>query len=314
MNEFTLIANYFTKLIPSSLNTTGIGDDCAILSIPQHLQLVQSVDTLVQGVHFPLDCDPALLGYRALSICLSDLAAMGASPHSFLLSLTLPQADEHWLENFSHSLLSLAESLSLHLIGGDITKGPLTITLCVQGTVPKNTALRRQGAKLGDHIYVSGTLGDSAAALKYVLEPPTLSTDPNIQYLLNRYYKPPPRIALATWLRENGASAALDISDGFLGDLNHMLSASQVGAIITLDHLPLSEQIHKLFSHKQAMNFALNGGDDYELCFTWPGDIPPPEPSLIPAVTITKVGTTTAQLGIQDHHHNAIPIQGYSHF
>ena len=208
IGEFTLIKQYFTReeLSPTSSDITGIGDDCALIEIPEGMQLAQSLDTLVEGVHFPSDCDPELLGYRALAVNLSDLAAMGAKPHSFILGLTLPTSDEFWLSGFSDGLSLLARKTGIALIGGDTTRGPLTLSIQVQGLIPKGKALKRNGAQPGDKIYVSGHLGDAAGALDFVLKNhlPATTTNNNIRQLLNRYYKPSPRIALGQWLVANG--------------------------------------------------------------------------------------------------------------
>ena len=234
LGEFDLIRDYFdrSELRSKRSDVVGIGDDCALLSVPEGMQLAQSLDTLVEGVHFPVHCDPYYLGYRSLSVNLSDLAAMGATPHSFTLGLTLPKADPDWLKSFSDGLADLAEKYDVGLIGGDTTKGPLTISIQAQGLIQAGKALRRNGARISDLIYVSGCLGDAAGALPDVLEGclPETALDSDSKYLLQRYFTPFPQIALGEWLAQNGATSALDISDGVLGDLGHILKSSQVGA------------------------------------------------------------------------------------
>ncbi|PJE79463.1 Thiamine-monophosphate kinase [invertebrate metagenome] len=316
MGEFELIARYFNRNVPDD-TLIGIGDDCALFTIPDGMQLAQSMDTLVEGIHFPENIDPQLLGYRSLAVSISDLAAMGAKPHSFTLGLTLPDSNEQWLRGFSDGLFSLADSLSIPLIGGDTTRGPLTITIQVQGTVPQDTALRRNGAKAGDQIYVSGYLGDAAGALPYVLsrEEQKAENNAHIQALLQRYYKPTPRLALGRWLRENGATAALDISDGLLGDLNHILSASHKGAELNLQTIPCSPNLTALYTTTQAKDLALQGGDDYELCFTWPKENNLILPSFLSdSIFVTMIGSITEQKGIRDTQQHSLDACAYTHF
>ena len=316
ISEFDLINNYFTRpeLTPKSSEILGIGDDCAVFTVPANKQLAQSLDTLVAGVHFPHHCDPFLLGYRALAVNLSDLAAMGATPHSFKLGLTLPDANEQWLTRFSDGLSVLAQSADLALIGGDTTRGPLTITIQVQGLLPKGKALTRKGAQIGDKIYVSGFLGDAAGALDYVLEKKKNNQQPPVQYLLKRYYQPTPRLALGQWLVRNGATAALDISDGLFGDLKHILAASGAGASLNLNAIPLSSALLHLYGNKKALQYALGGGDDYELCFTWPSDKVlslPPEVS----DSVTCIGKITENtLSITTDSGEQLTAESYHHF
>lgn len=268
MGEFELIRQYFmplARLQGSRSVVLGPGDDCGIQSIPPGSDLVFSIDTLVEGVHFPAGYRPDYLGWRALAVAVSDLAAMGAEPACFTLALTLPEADEAWLRGFARGLGCAAESFGLVLAGGDTTRGPLTLSLQVHGLVEQGRAIRRSGACAGDLIVVSGTLGDAGAALDY-LDACRPSEDE--QSVLERYHYPQPRIKLGMALR-NLATAAIDISDGLLADLNHILEASKVGANIDRAQVPVSHALARLKGNA-AMDYALNSGDDYELCATVP--------------------------------------------
>ena len=305
LGEFDLIRHFFDRpeLQPSTTDVLGIGDDCALLTVPAGMQLAQSLDTLVSGVHFPDNCDPFLLGYRALATNISDLAAMGATPHSFTLGLTLPESNSGWLQAFSDGLVALAQPSGIALIGGDTTKGPLTISIQVQGLVPQGQALRRNGAKVGDLVFVSGCLGDAAGALPAVLEGlyPQTCENAETHYLLERYYQPSPRVKLGQWLAASGATSALDISDGLLGDLGHILKASQVGAELDPDQLPVSTELLTVAGAQKARDYALAGGDDYELCFTWPADKVLNLPEAIRTeCSVTCIGQITGSRGISD--------------
>ncbi len=268
MTEFELIEQFFSGESGAADVALGIGDDCALLLPPPGEQLAVSADTLVADVHFPVDGDPELIGERALRVAVSDLAAMGAAPRWFTLSLTLPNADPHWVENFAYGLQSAAKSCGITLVGGDTTKGPLTIGVQVMGTLPKGSALVRKGALPGDVVFVSGPLGDAAAALATIKQQwqPAAA---DISYLLDRYYKPEPQWVLGLALR-GLASAAIDISDGLLQDLGHICRASGVGAIIEYERLPLSTAVASCPDASQEISWALSGGDDYHLCFTVP--------------------------------------------
>lgn len=268
--EFELIARYFDRVTSSRRDVEkGIGDDCALLSVPEKQSLAISTDTLVAGIHFLADIHPADLGYKALAVNLSDLAAMGADPAWLTLALTLPNVDESWLESFSDSLFELLDYYDMQLIGGDTTRGPLSMTLGIHGLVPQGRALRRAGARIGDWIYVTGTLGDSAAGLALLLGQEQLSDPAAHEALIKRHLRPIPRILQGQALRDL-ASSAIDISDGLISDLGHVLKASDCGARINLDALPLSEPLKQNFSPEQCLHWALSGGEDYELCFTVP--------------------------------------------
>ncbi|KPY53800.1 thiamine-phosphate kinase [Pseudomonas syringae] len=271
MGEFELIRNYFAAAPCAQVGeevALGIGDDCALLALAPGDQLAISTDTLVAGVHFPDVCDPFLLGQRALAVSASDLAAMGARPVAFTLALTLPQVDADWLQAFARGLNHMAQGCSLRLIGGDTTRGPLSLTLTVFGAVPAGSALTRSGACAGDLLCVGGALGDGAGALPLVLK--QRSTEASIaEALLARYWSPQPQLALGQALRGR-ATSALDISDGLLADCGHIARASGVRLVVERDRLPMSDQLLTLFDLPSARQAALSGGDDYILAFTLP--------------------------------------------
>ena len=267
MGEFELIRRYFLPLAQSGKHpdiVLGPGDDCAIQRVGVGQDLVFSVDTLVEGIHFPKGYAPEKLGWRSLAVAASDLAAMGADPVCFTLAITLPEANPDWLRDFSSGLSAASRQFGLNLAGGDTTRGPLALTLQVHGTVPRNGAIRRSGAKADDLICVSGTLGNAGAALDFLkTETPT----PEQAELLEYYHAPQPRLALGRALREK-ASAAVDISDGLVADLGHLLEASNLGGTINVRQLPLLKALVAL--RPDATELALHAGDDYELCVTLP--------------------------------------------
>jgi thiamine-monophosphate kinase len=268
--EFSLIARYFDRVKSIRLDVeTGIGDDCALLNIPEKKTLAISTDTLVAGNHFLPDIDPADLAYKALAVNLSDLAAMGAEPAWLTLALTLPEADEAWLAAFSDSLFMQLNYYDMQLIGGDTTRGPLSMTLGIHGFVPPGRALKRSGAKPGDWIYVTGTPGDSAAGLAILQDRLVVESAADADYLLARHLRPMPRVLQGQALRDL-ASSAIDLSDGLISDLGHILKASGCGARIDLDAMPLSDALLRHAEREQALRWALSGGEDYELCFTVP--------------------------------------------
>ncbi|QGY28240.1 thiamine-phosphate kinase [Pantoea cypripedii] len=268
--EFELIARYFNRVTSSRRDVEkGIGDDCALLNVPEKQTLAISTDTLVAGVHFLRDIHPADLGYKAVAVNLSDLAAMGADPAWLTLALTLPEVNESWLAAFSDSLFELLDYYDMQLIGGDTTRGPLSMTLGIHGLVPVGRALKRSGAKPGDWIFVTGTLGDSAAGLALLQHRHRLSDPAVHEALIKRHLRPMPRVLQGQALR-NLATSAIDVSDGLLADLGHILQASRVGARLNLDALPLSAALRDHFELPQVQRWALTGGEDYELCFTVP--------------------------------------------
>lgn len=295
MGEFDLIARYFTR--PVRRATLGVGDDCALLSITPGMQLAVSSDMLVEGRHFFADVDPAHLGHKALAVNLSDLAACGARPLAFTLALALPRVDAPWLQAFADGLLRLADAHQCELVGGDTTQGPLNLCVTVFGEVPTGQALLRSGARVGDDIYVSGTPGEARLALDALRGrlalPPTA-----LQQLRPRLEQPTPRVALGLALR-GVASSAIDVSDGLLGDLGHILKASGVGACVdattATNLLAASAQQAGAtadFDAQTLMQCALAGGDDYELVFT----APPAQQAAVQAAAQAS-GTRATRIG-----------------
>ncbi|MFC3022351.1 thiamine-phosphate kinase [Vibrio zhugei] len=247
----------------------ALGDDCAIVCPPQNARIALSTDTLVGGSHFLLSAPPEWVAHKALASNLSDLAAMGARPAWMSLALTLPELDESWLRPFFDAFFALADDYGIQLIGGDTTKGPLSISLTVQGFVPQDTALLRSGAQVGDRIYVTGKLGDRKAGLDVILDP-SLRSKPFASELEKRHFLSTPRVDFAQSLL-GIASAAIDISDGLLADLQHILSRSQVGARIDVSQLPYSNEMAAFVGNQvTARQYALTSGEEYELCFTVP--------------------------------------------
>lgn len=319
-SEFQLIQQFFQREQaeqPAEGVLLGIGDDCALLQIPAGTQLAVSVDTLVAGVHFPADADPELIAERALRTNLSDLAAMGADPLWFTLALTLPSATEEWLRSFSRGLFTCAREFGIHLVGGDTTSGPMSITIQVMGAVDPQQVLRRDGASLGDFVLVTHSLGDGAAALAAIQNKIDF-TDADRAYLLDRFYRPRPRLHESTLIRSL-ATAALDISDGLVADLQHICDASDLGAVIYVENLPLSSVLQSLADKEQARHWALAGGDDYELCFTVAPEQMPEIAMLIAQGKLhaTVVGEMTAGATVVcelEGEPFALGATGYQHF
>jgi thiamine-monophosphate kinase len=311
MGEFELIRKYFQPLADGAGQDQlllGPGDDCAIQRVSPGLDLVFSVDTLVEGVHFPSDYSPDYLGWRALAVAVSDLAAMGASPVCFTLALTLPDANQGWLKPFSEGLARASKAFGIALAGGDTTRGPLTISIQVHGTVESGRALYRSGAKPGDLICVSGTLGAAGAALDYLAAP---APSPAQLALLSRYHFPQPRLSLGQQLA-GCASSAIDISDGLLADLGHILDASGAGARIDTGRIPMMAELVAL-KGENARDLALGAGDDYELCIT----IPPETFGTLDdsvARELTVIGKITSEPGLQLSGPAPGGIKGYDHF
>ncbi len=317
MGEFELIRHYFAAAACARAGgdvVLGIGDDCALLALPDGEQLAISTDTLVAGVHFPDPCDPCLLGQRALAVATSDLAAMGATPIGFTLALSLPAAESGWLETFARGLDVMAARCDMHLIGGDTTRGPLSITVTVFGRVPAGQALLRSGARPGDLLCVGGTLGAAAGALPLVLgEREGGSVEAS--ELLDYYWSPQPQLALGQVLRGK-ATAALDISDGLLADCGHIAAASAVRLCIEQPQVPLSDALVRWAGEERALQCGLAGGDDYVLAFT----LPPEELSglLGEGWPIRVIGRVESGEGVRllDAGGKAIAVdrQGYNHF
>jgi thiamine-monophosphate kinase len=268
LNEFELIRRYFaTQPLHRDDVIVGIGDDAAVLRVPHGHELVATTDSLVAGVHFLPDADPGAIGHKALAVNLSDLAAMGAEPAWFLLSLTLPEADPAWLQAFSNGLHDLARQYRIQLVGGNIARGPLAITITAHGFVPEGQALRRNGAHIGDRIYVTGELGDAGLVLRQRWGRLRLSA-PELASIGDRLDRPRPRIEQGITLR-GLASSLIDISDGLLADLGHILEVSRAGARLGLERIPVSS-VYRAHLHELGWDMALAHGDDYELCFTVP--------------------------------------------
>jgi thiamine-monophosphate kinase len=315
MSEFDLIKRIQARIRPRADTVLGIGDDAALLRAPEGELLVVSTDTLVAGVHFPEDTAPADLGWKALAVNLSDLAAMAATPRWCTLALTLPTADNDWLDAFLDGFLELAEQYDVQLVGGDTTQGPLSITVTVHGSVPEAQALRRAGARVGDEIWVTGTLGDAAGGLRQWQTKKLQSA--KLRYRLDR---PTPRIEAGLALR-GVAHAAIDLSDGLAADLGHILTASGVGAEIDLGRLPTSTTLHQHFPlESERWRLQLAGGDDYELCFVAPivQALAIEQALAASDVTVTAIGRVTAGRELifrtPDGEAYSLPGSGYEHF
>lgn len=264
VSEFDLIQRFFTRPTPQTL--LGVGDDAALISVEGGMELAVSTDMLVAGTHFPLDTDPYQLGWKSLAVNLSDMAAMGAQPRWATLAIALPKADEAWLKQFTNGFFACAKEFQVDLIGGDTTRGPLTINVQIMGEVPGGKALKRSGAKVGDEIWVSGNLGDAALALASLQERYALPEN-ELATCLPALHMPQPRVALGLKLRQI-AHSAIDISDGLMADLGHILECSNTGAEINLRDIPCSKTVSNHFAEEQVQHMVLAGGDDYELCFT----------------------------------------------
>jgi len=302
LSEFDLIKQYFQRPGRRGRATLGIGDDCALLTPTAGMQTAISSDMLVEGRHFFAGEDAARLGHKALAVNLSDLAAMGARPVGFTLALALPAADRDWLAGFAQGLFALADAHDIELIGGDTTKGPLNICITVFGEVRPGQALRRGAAQAGDDLWISGTLGDARLALAgYRLELPQPLDVAGMQAAAARLHTPTPRVALGVLLAEQGlAHAAIDISDGLVGDLGHILTSSAVGATLDVDALPAGAV---LATRAPALRRAYSaaGGDDYELCFTAPAASRAAVLAAAESVAtpVTRVGSIDAQPGLR---------------
>jgi len=314
LGEFELIARYFSRPVARRDVLVGVGDDAALLEVPAGQALAAATDTLVEGRHFLPDAPPESVGHQALAVNLSDLAAIGAEPAWALLALSLPEPDTHWLEGFARGFHALADRAGLTLVGGDTVRGPRVVTVQVLGFVPAGLALRRDGARPGDVLYASGSLGDAAAGLKLLRDGRRADTDSS---LVRRYRFAEPRLALGMALR-GVASAAIDVSDGLLGDLGKLCDASGVGAILELDQLPLSRALLASFDATQAERFALGGGDDYELAFAVPrAAVSEMETSLATIGRITRIGEIVTGHGVRCQRAGQTvepEIAGYDHF
>lgn len=271
MKEFDLIKHYFSKQVVKRKDVIlGIGDDCALLAPAEHQHIAVTTDTLVAGVHFPEGTEPRAIGHKAVAVNLSDLAAMGAEPTWISLALTLPEVNEDWIGEFCAGVFDLCEFYNVQLVGGDTTQGPLSITITAQGLAPKDKFITRSNAKAGDWLYVTGELGDAALALQSLLGNVDVAEAFKGQIFKQLNY-PKPRILVGQALRDY-ATSAIDISDGLISDLGHICEASNVGAVINLQNVPISSFMRETLGREQAINLALCGGDDYELLFTVPED------------------------------------------
>lgn len=313
LSEFDLIRQYITpqSVIRDDV-ALGIGDDCALLRIPEGQQLAVTLDTLVAGRHFLTDCDPVALGHKSLAVNLSDLAAMGAEPAWATLSLTLPDEDREWLASFMYGFSQLASRYAVQLVGGDVTRGPLSISVQAHGFVPANLAIRRDSAQPDDLVFVSGSLGDAALALA-MLDGRVAATD---QFAALKYKLdyPQPRIELGLALR-GIANAMIDLSDGLAGDIEHICEASNLGAELDVSRLPFS----RAFESAGDWNLAATGGDDYELCFTVDADKCDMIATLAEQLhlPLTQVGRMREQRGVivrDVYGHMLTGLSGFDHF
>lgn len=314
--EFDLIARHFTRATPGAV--LGVGDDCALLAPSPGMQLAVSTDMLLEGRHFSPQDSPAGLGHKSLAVNLSDLAAMGATPRWATLAIALPEANDAWLTAFARGFFRMADKHGIELVGGDTTRGALTISITVIGEVPPGQALRRDGAGPGDDVWVSGTLGAAAMALAY-RQGRLFMEQIDAAKVLPALYLPTPRIELGIALR-GIASSAIDISDGLLGDLGHILERSQVGAVVEFAALPTLPVAQTYLHENVARDCVLAGGDDYELCFTAPAERRDAVQAAAESagVAVTRIGRITAKPGLTviDADGQPIPIDhtGYDHF
>ncbi len=308
LSEFSLIQHYFTQQrITNPSTCLGIGDDCALLSIPDGFELAVTTDTMVENVHFFAGADPELLGHKLLAVNLSDLAAMGAKPMSVTLALTLPKVDENWLSAFARGFLTLAERHTVDLIGGDTTSGPLTLTVQAMGLVPKGRALLRSKARPGDFIYMTGGLGDAGLGLK--IKQGYDCANPEVA--LTRFNRPEPQVEAGQGLI-GIANACIDLSDGLAGDLGHILKQSRVGACLDWDALPLSDAVRSYIAETGDWAMPLSSGDDYELCFTV-------SPEHVDKLTVAaaRIGVIESEPGLRLNKSGTtqpLEVKGFEHF
>lgn len=315
-SEFDLIRRYFTRPTPQAL--LGVGDDAALVKVSDGMELAISADMLVAGTHFFADADPYKLGWKSLAVNLSDMAAMGALPKWATLAIALPEANESWMAEFAKGFFACADRYQVDLIGGDTTRGPLTISVQIMGEVAVGKALKRSAAKPGDEIWVSGTLGSAAIALAALQGSYSLTED-ELDACLPALHMPQPRVQLGLVLSVFG-QCAIDISDGLLADLGHILQSSNVGAEIDLQHIPCSKVVSNHLAEKQVQQMVLAGGDDYELCFTAParnhGEII--KLSNMFALPLTQIGVITSEPGLivrgLDNEIMDIEGTGFDHF
>ena len=315
-SEFDLIARYFTRTTPGAV--LGVGDDCALLAPTPGMQLAVSSDMLLEGRHFSPQDSPAGIGHKSLAVNLSDLAAMGATPRWATLSIALPGVDEAWLQAFARGFFRMADAHGIELVGGDTTRGALSIAITVTGEVPPGQALQRNGARAGNEVWVSGQIGSAALALAY-RQGRLFMEQIDAAKVLPALYLPQPRVALGIALR-GIAHSATDISDGLLADLGHILQASHVGAVLEFARVPVAAVTQSYLENPVARECVLAGGDDYELCFTAAAD----KHNAVLAsgaqagVAVTCIGRITEQAGLQVLDAQGEPMMidktGYDHF
>jgi thiamine-monophosphate kinase len=323
LGEFELIRRFFTRssatISPRAGVAVGIGDDAAVLDLPPGTQLVAAVDTILEGRHFLPGTDPRSIGHRALAVNLSDMAAMGATPAWATLALSMPAVQPPWLEGFAAGLLDLADAHQVVLVGGDTTRGPLTVSVQILGHVPHSAAVLRSGAQSGDLLVVTGSLGDAGAGLAYAKNPPKVSEQAAaVHSLVARFEYPTPRVAMGIAAR-GIVSAAMDLSDGLTGDLPKLARASGLGATVAVEKLPLSAALRAVADAAQARDWAMSGGDDYELLFS----VAPPRYVALQAaaqrlnLTLTIIGEMRAAAGISwllNGAEFAARSSGFDHF
>lgn len=315
-SEFELIRRHFTR--PTRQTLLGVGDDAALLAVSPGMELAVSADMLLAGTHFFADADPYQLGWKSLAVNLSDMAAMGALPKWATLAIALPAADESWIDRFAQGFFDCAARYQVDLIGGDTTRGPLAISVQIMGEVASGKAVLRSGAKAGDEIWVSGTVGSAALALAALQGRYALSAE-ELEACLPALHMPQPRVELGLLLHLY-ANSAIDISDGLLADLGHILQSSTVGADISLRHIPCSKTVNARLADRQIQHMVLGGGDDYELCFTAParnhGEIA--RLAQIISLPLTQIGTvnTSRELVVRDLDDRIIDMKatGFDHF
>ena len=309
MNEFDLISEYFTWPIKDPSVTLGVGDDAALFNLEQGYQLVTTTDTLVEGVHFSASTPAKDIAHKSLAVNLSDIAAMGAKAKYFTLAITLPKIDKSWLKEFSDSLRQLSVHYEVDLIGGDTTRGSLTITITMFGIVESSKALTRSGARPGDGVYVSGTIGYAGFCFWKLSN----GLVPSNQEL-KRLNRPTPRLELGLALK-NLASACIDVSDGLEQDLSHILKASSVGAVIEVEKIPISEALFGHIKNTNDWSIPICGGDDYELCFTIPEGNEETLKKISEScnVDITRIGVVSESLGLKIKGFDGLR-KSYQHF
>lgn len=313
--EFNLIKKHFTR--PTRHTNLGVGDDAALISISNGMELAISADMLVAGTHFFADCDAQQLGWKSLAVNISDMAAMGANAKWATLAIALPEVNEPWLAEFSRGFFACADAFNVDLIGGDTTRGPLTISVQIMGEVPIGQAIKRSGAQAGDDIWVSGKLGSAALGLAHLQGKIVLENDA-LRASIHALHSPAPRAALGLALR-GIATSCIDISDGLLADLGHILKASHLGATLDLEKIPCIDLLKNNLENQQFQSYILAGGDDYELCFTAPAS----KREVISLLSkqlnipITCIARTRIDTGLQAcyKNHEISPLaHGFDHF